>query len=166
VARTTFTRTTRDGKAVTETGVKFCRLLTRTIRGHEQAFVQLVLRGVPLQKPKNHVQDGLVGLDLGPSQVAVVGEGFVKTIPFCPDLDRTETARRRYLRKLDRQRRANNPGNYRPNGTVKPRSQRKPWRTPRWASPLALPPRRARAMGFWPGRWIPLKAPALFSSPE
>ena len=127
VAGTTFTRTTKDGRTVQGTGVKYCRLLTRTIRGHERAFVQLVLRGVPLQKPKNHVHDGLVGLDLGPSRVAVVGEGFVKTIPFCPDLDRTEAARRRYLRKLDRQRRANNPGNYRPNGTVKPRSQRKPW---------------------------------------
>ncbi len=127
VAGTTFTRTTKDGRTVQETGVKYCRLLTRTIRGHERAFVQFVLRGVPLQKPKNHVHDGLVGLDLGPSQVAVVGKDFVKTIPFCPDLDRTEAARRRYLRKLDRQRRANNPGNYRPNGTVKPRSQRKPW---------------------------------------
>jgi len=128
VARTTFTRTTKDGRTVTETGVKFCRLLTRTIRGRERAFVQLVLRGEPLQKAKNHIHDGLVGLDLGPSHVAVVGEGFVKTIPFCPDLDRTEAARRRYQRKLDRQRRANNPDNYRPNGTVKPRSQRKPWR--------------------------------------
>ena len=127
VAGTTFTRTTKDGKAVTETGVKYCRLLSRTIRGRERAFVQLVLRGMPLQKARHYVRDGLVGLDLGPSQVAVVGEGFVKTIPFCPDLDRVEATRRRYLRKLDRQRRANNPDNYRPNGTVKPRSQRKPW---------------------------------------
>ena len=127
VAVTTFTRTTKDGKAVTETGVKYCRLLSRTIRGRERAFVQLVLRGMPLQKARHYVRDGLVGLDLGPSQVAVVGEGFVKTIPFCPDLDRVEATRRRYLRKLDRQRRANNPDNYRPNGTVKPRSQRKPW---------------------------------------
>ena len=127
VAGATFTRTTRDGKAVTETGVKYCRLLTRTIRGRERVFVQLVLRGTPLQKANNRVHDGLVGLDLGPSQVAVVGEGFVKTIPFCPELDRVEAARRRYLRKLDRQRRANNPDNYRPNGTVKPRNQRKSW---------------------------------------
>ena len=129
VAGTTFTRTTKDGKAVTETGVKYCRLLSRTIRGRERAFVQLVLRGMPLQKARHYVRDGLVGLDLGPSQVAVVGEGFVKTIPFCPDLDRVEATRRRYLRKLDRQRRANNPDNYRPNGTVKPRSQRKPWQS-------------------------------------
>jgi hypothetical protein len=42
-------------------------------------------------------------------------------------LDRKEAARRRYLRKLDRQRRANNQDNYRADGTVKPRSQRKPW---------------------------------------
>ena len=127
-AASTFTRINQKGETVTENGVKFCRLLTRTIRGRERAFVQLVLRGKPLQKADAYVHDGLVGLDLGPSQVAVVGEGFVKSIPFCPGLDRSEAARRRYLRKLDRQRRANNPENYRPNGTMKPRSQRKPWR--------------------------------------
>jgi len=115
-------------KAAVEAGkVKYTRILLRTIRGRLHAFAQLVLEGHPLRKAKHRISEAGVGLDLGPSQVAVVGEGHVQTIPFCQDLDRREAARRRYLRKLDRQRRANNPDNYRANGTVKPRSQRKPW---------------------------------------
>jgi len=114
-----------------EGGVKYCRLLLRSIRGRERAFAQLVLEGHPLRKGKHSVSDGVVGLDLGPSQVAVVAEGHVETIPFCPGLDRKEAARRRYLRHLDRQRRANNPENYREDGTVLPRRLRKPWKTSR-----------------------------------
>lgn len=112
-----------------EGGVKYSRLLLRTIRGEERAFVQLVLEGEALRKAKHTVRQGRVGLDLGPSQVAVVAEGQVETMPFCPGLDRKEAARRRFLRRLDRQRRANNPENYREDGTVRPRSQRRPWRS-------------------------------------
>jgi len=114
-----------------EDGVKYSRILLRTIRGRERAFVQLVLEGQPLRKAQHVVVPGRVGLDLGPSQVAVVAPGEVRTIPFCPGLDRKESARRRYLRRLDRQRRANNPENYREDGTVLPRSQRKPWKASR-----------------------------------
>ncbi len=112
-----------------EGGVKYSRLLLRAIRGRERAFVQLVLEGESLRKAKHPVRQGRVGLDLGPSQVAVVTESHAEIMPFCPGLDRKEAARRRYLRKLDRQRRANNPANYRPDGSVKPRTQRKPWQS-------------------------------------
>jgi hypothetical protein len=114
-------------QAAREGRVKYSRLLLRTIRGEERVFIQLVLEGQALRKNKHPVRQGRVGLDMGPSQVAVVTEGHAEIIPFCPGLDRKEAARRRYLRKLDRQRRANNPENFRENGTVKPRSQRKRW---------------------------------------
>jgi transposase len=114
-------------QAAAEGRVKYVRLLSRTIRGRERAFCQLVLDGYPYQKAKNLIGAQAVGIDLGPSRVAVVAQGHVETIPFCPHLDRKEVARRRYIRRLDRQRRANNPENYQANGTVKPRAQRQPW---------------------------------------
>ena len=120
------------GKAAAEAGkVKYSRILLRTVRGRRQAFVQLVMEGQALRKAKHPIGQAKVGLDLGPSQVTVVSEGLVQTIPFCRDLDRKEAARRRYLRKLDRQRRANNPDNYRENGTIKPRAQRQRWQASR-----------------------------------
>lgn len=111
--------------------VKYCRLLLRTIRGRERAFVQVVLEGQAFPKAKHGVGTAEVGLDLGPSQVAMVAPGHVETIPFCPDLDRKEATRKRYLRKLDRQRRANNPENFREDGTMKPRPQQKRWKDSR-----------------------------------
>jgi hypothetical protein len=112
-----------------EGGVKYCRLLLRTIRGRKQAYVQLILQGQALRKGKHPVGSAKVGLDLGPSQVALVTEGYAEVMPFCAGLDRQEAAKRRYLRKLDRQRRANNPYNYQADGTVKPRDQRERWRS-------------------------------------
>lgn len=137
VARTIFLRTNQKGEEVRETGVKYCRLLLRTIRGRERAFVQLVLRGEAFRKqdakgnPKHPVSTKQGGMDIGPSHVAVVTEGQVKSFDFCAGLDRKEAARRVYLRKQDRQRRANNPENYREDGTVKPRAQRKDWQASR-----------------------------------
>ena len=118
----------REGK------VKYVRLLLRRIRGRLLAYAQLVLEGLPLVRknpdgsPRHPVVVGDVALDMGPSQVAVVAEGRAEILRFCPGLDRKEGARRRYLRRLDRQRRANNPGNYREDGTVRPLGQRQPWK--------------------------------------
>jgi hypothetical protein len=58
-------------------------------------------------------------MDLGPSHVAFVAEGKVVSTDFCRSLDRKAKALRRYQRRMDRQRRANNPENYNPNGTAK-----------------------------------------------
>lgn len=118
-------------RAIEASGVKYVRLLLRAVRGRRLPYAQLVLLGEALRKPKHAIGTGTVGLDLGPSQVAVVTEGHVERIPFCPGLDRKEAARRRYLRKLDRQQRANNPENYNPDGTLKPRRLRKPWKASR-----------------------------------
>ena len=120
-------RTTKDGNVVKESGVKYVRLLSRTIRGEERVFAQLVLRGVPFQKAKHTVQRRRGGLDLGPSHVAVVTEGEAKSFDFCAGLDRKEKALRVYRRRSDRQRRANNQENYQEDGTIKPRNERKRW---------------------------------------
>jgi hypothetical protein len=110
-------------------GVRHSRLLIRTILGRHLAFAQLVLAGDPLRKAKHAIGTALVGLDLGPSYLAAVTEGKALSVPFCADLDRKEAARRRFLRRLDRQRRANNPANYREGGTVLTKAQRRTWRS-------------------------------------
>ena len=119
-------------KLAADEHVKYVRLLFRTIRGEERVFTQLVLEGLPWVKlnqdfePKHPVRDGKGGLDVGPSHVAVVTEGQVKSFPFCEGLDRKEKAIRVCRRHLDRQRRANNPGNFNPDGTI--RKGRKTWK--------------------------------------
>jgi transposase len=82
--------------------------------------VQLALEGVPHHKPKHPVGTSTVGLDLGPSTVAIVPrEGQASLAVFCEPLDDAAKPIRRLQRKMDRQRRAANPDNYDEKGRIK-----------------------------------------------
>ena len=109
--------------------VKYVRLVRRKIRGRNRFCAQLICEGIPYQKPTNAVGDGVIGLDIGPSTIAIVAPTEATLQPFCPGLAQDDQAVRREERHLDRQRRANNADNYFPNGRVKPgRKGRKHWR--------------------------------------
>jgi len=99
--------------------VKYCRIIKRIFNGKERFFVQLALEGNPLIKEKNKPADNIVGLDIGPSTIAVVTDKQASLERFCDELKKKQKEIRRLQRKLDRQRRANNPQNYNPNGTIK-----------------------------------------------
>ena len=105
--------------------IKYARLVRRKLNGCNRFYVQLICEGKPYQKPKNAIGQGCVGLDLGPSTIAAVGEDTAFLAQFCAELDTYQKEIRLLQRKLDRQRRANNPGNYQPDGTIKP--GRKTW---------------------------------------
>src|SRR6266487_539061 len=76
-------------------------------------YVQLVVEGVPHQKRKNTVGSETIGLDLGPSSLAIVPrQGPVQLLTFCEELRPNARKKRRLQRRMDRQRRANNPQNY------------------------------------------------------
>jgi putative transposase len=109
--------------------VKYVRLVRRRMNGTVRYAAQLICAGLPYQKPEHALGQGRVGLDLGPSTFAVVSETEARLERFCAELDVPAAAMRREQRHLDRQRRANNPDNYLPNGTVqKGRKGRKHWR--------------------------------------
>src|SRR5579862_5710217 len=82
--------------------------------------VQLALEGIPYQKPKHPTLEGTVGLDLGPSTIAIVPQqGEVRLGLFCAALAPRIATKRRLQRKLDRQHRATNPQNYDEQGRCK-----------------------------------------------
>jgi putative transposase len=109
--------------------VKYVRLVRRRINGMPRYWVQLICRGHAYQKSHHPLGAGTVGLDLGPSTVAVVSETGASLQAFCVELDPQAAQIRREQRHLDRQRRANNPENYEPDGRVKKgRKGRKHWR--------------------------------------
>lgn len=99
--------------------VKYVRLVMRKIRGKNRFFAQLVCEGAPLQKIKNSIGEGAVGLDIGPSTIAIVSQEKVRLEVFCDQLKSSQRKIRVLQRKLDRSRRANNQNNYEPNGTIK-----------------------------------------------
>jgi len=101
--------------------VKYVRLLRRKIGGKNRFYAQLICEGLPYQKPKNKVGQGVLGADLGPSTIAVVAPDAqtAELRLFCAELESQQKQIRVLQRKLDRQRRANNPQNYNKDGTVK-----------------------------------------------
>jgi hypothetical protein len=78
-----------------------------------QYAVQLILQGHPLHKPRHAPGQGAVGLDLGPSVLAIVPqEGEARLLLLAEEVAPDARARRRLQRRLERQRRANNPEHY------------------------------------------------------
>jgi hypothetical protein len=115
--------------------IKYARLVRRKasspnaqgaeVQGYRY-FVQLILEGKPHQKKKHAVGTDVIGLDLGPSTIAIVPqEGEAHLLPLCEELQPDARAKRRLERRLDRQRRANNPGNYDEKGRIKKRGRRR-----------------------------------------
>ena len=94
-------------------------------------YVHLIVEGTPYQKKKNTPGTDVIGLDLGPSTLAIVPrEGEARLVPLCEELRPDARKKRRLERKLDRQRRANNPQNYDEKGRVKKHGKRRlTWKT-------------------------------------
>jgi len=122
--------------------VKYCRLVRKVIRGNTCWFVQLILSGAPKIKAKNAIGCEAVGLDIGPSTIAVVGDTDACLLLFCPEVDVRHKQIRSLQRKMDRSHRATNPDNYYRNGTVRP--GKKTWHRSR--SYLAL---RSKLANRW-----------------
>jgi len=99
--------------------VKYVRLVRRKLNGLNRFYVQLVCEGKPYQNPDNPLGKGTVGLDIGPSTIAIVADTQAHLLLFCAQLVRRQQAIRRLQRQLDRQRRANNPDNYNQDGTIR-----------------------------------------------
>ncbi len=109
--------------------IKYCRLLKKQIRGKNRYFVQFVLEGIPPKKRnQNYSKDenARVGLDIGTSTLAIASENEVKLLELAEGLSVEERKKRILHRKLDRQRRANNPTKYNEDGTINT-SNREKW---------------------------------------
>lgn len=111
----------RDGwqAAALASGTKYCRVVRRTILGLDRWYVQLIQEGTPPCKARHEIGGETVGLDIGPSTIAVVGETDASLEEFCPTVEQPWKEARRIQRAMDRSRRAMNPENYNEDGTAK-----------------------------------------------
>lgn len=109
-----------------ENRIKYCRIVRKSIRGKYKFYIQLVLEGVPplkvnkeIGEVKNSISNGNVGLDIGTQTIAICSNKDVKLLELAPEVNNVEKQKRILNRKLDRQRRANNPNKYNADGTIK-----------------------------------------------
>ena len=89
--------------------VKDVRIVRRKIKGRNRFTVQLICEGYPDHKAKNEIGAGDVGIDIGPSTIAIAAPETQKAElrQFCGELKSYQKGIKRLQRKLDRQRRAN-----------------------------------------------------------
>ena len=108
-------RTDYDREAL-RSRVKYCRIRRKPVGAKYHYYLQLVLEGKsPVKHPAGH---GTAGLDIGTSTAAVVtGDSCRLTVLGSDAKDRSAQIRR-IQRAMDRSRRATNPDNYLPDGTV------------------------------------------------
>ena len=105
--------------------VKFCRIISKNIKGKDKYYVQLIMEGIPYQKVK--IGTGKLCADIGPSTIATVTNNSVELREFCSKILKTNKEKQKLQRKLDRQRRINNPFNYNDDKTIKNRKDLKKW---------------------------------------
>ncbi|KEK26023.1 hypothetical protein [Bacillus gaemokensis] len=107
--------------------VKYCRIVKKIIRGKHTFYVQLVMDGIPPAKRisstgafrHQYQKQKRIGIDIGPSIIAIVSEETVCLQQLAPNVPIFEKQKRRLLRKLDRSRRSTNPDNFRSDSTLK-----------------------------------------------
>ena len=100
---------------------KYCRIIRKQIRGRNRFYVQLIQEGYPPKK-KNRIvgNNTTVGLDIGPSTIAIVSNEYVGLHNLSiHKLDNYKKEIRRLQRAMDRSRRTTNPNNYNEDGTIK-----------------------------------------------
>lgn len=109
--------------------VKFCRICYRWHNTQWRYYLQLVMEGTPPAKPRPKPLDLEVGLDLGPSTISAVSRYGLLFRELGEGIDSIEAEITRLNRKLDRQRRANNPQNYDSAGRIKrlKKGERRVW---------------------------------------
>jgi transposase len=115
--------------------IKYARLIRRRAsssraqgadREGYRYFVQLALQGVPYHKPKHTVGSDALGVDLGPSTIALVAQAGAASLEMlCEELVPNEQQIRRLQRKMDRQRRAANPEHYDDKGRIKKQGKKR-----------------------------------------
>ena len=106
--------------------IKYCRIVRKFICGKHKYYVQLIMEGTPPVKYNNENGDikrsmgiGNVGIDIGTQTIAISSKYDVKLLELCPEVNNIQEIKTKLSRKLDRQRRANNPNNYNSDGTIK-----------------------------------------------
>ena len=98
--------------------VKVLTVVRRMVRNQYKYYLQMSIEGEKPQKGRT-LGKGNVGIDLGPTTVAVSGENIVSIDKLASKCDNIQKEITRLARKIDRSRRANNPQNFNEDGTVK-----------------------------------------------
>lgn len=103
----------------------YCRIKKSFVRGKFKYALQMVFKGSPPLKInkdgeiKRRIGVGTVGLDIGTQSIAISSHHDVKILELADRVQNIENQKRKWLRYMDRSKRANHPENFNEDGTIK-----------------------------------------------
>ena len=98
--------------------VRNIAITRQEIRGKRKYYVQFSFAGKPYNKGRA-LGTGVVGIDPGPSKMAIVGENRILLTRLADGIEEDERKTALLRRKLDRSKRATNPEMFNEDGTIK-----------------------------------------------
>lgn len=102
------------------------RVMRKWMKTRYKYYLQFILEGTPPPK-KRKLGEGRVGIDLGTQTAAIVSSDEAKTAELADQVKKYSAQKAELTRKMDASRRAMNPYNYYPDGTIKPKELCLPW---------------------------------------
>lgn len=119
-------------EALEQCPIKYNRIVRRYVKHKYRYYVQIVFGGTPPVKIRksdgsfaHQIGVGDVGLDIGPSTIAISSKNQVKILELADKARPSEKEIRLLQRKIERSRRATNPNNYDENNVIK--KENKQW---------------------------------------
>lgn len=96
--------------------ISYCRILRKWHKTKWRYYVQLLIDGAPKSQTSGN---GIVGIDIGPSTIAVVSDTEVKLEEIAQNVNSVEDEIANLNRKIDILKRRDNPNNYDEDKTIK-----------------------------------------------
>lgn len=98
--------------------IRNMRVVRKWIKNRYKYYIQITFQGEPASKGRT-VGKGPVGIDIGTQTVAWSSKSEVRLAELAAGIQKNHAEKEELQRKMDRSRRAMNPQNYNPDGTVR-----------------------------------------------
>lgn len=105
--------------------IAYTALVRESYKHGYRYFFQITFKNTPY--PKKQIGKGIVGIDIGTSTIAVVGDNNIIFEPLLPDIDKYNKQIIQKQKELERSRRVTNPDNYNEDGTIKKSNTKLTW---------------------------------------
>lgn len=99
--------------------IKSLRIIRKWSKNKYKYYIQFTIEGKPAYKPRKIGNGKKVGIDIGPSSVAIVAENEVHLMELADKVVNNDKKKLFLQQKMDRSRRATNLENFNKNGTIK-----------------------------------------------
>ena len=96
----------------------YLRVVRKWVKTRYKYYLQFTLKGEPVRK-QAPAAPGRVGIDIGTQSIAIASDSSVKLLELADRVNKNHAKQLRLQRKMDRSRRAMNPENYNPDGTIR-----------------------------------------------